>query len=252
MICYEKDICSWNDLNSFVAHVTGVCGDEPWFRGQPDFDYKLIPSVQRKEYTHKYSEQYMATNFMIETQRRDPDTPEVYNRAAWLALMQHYGLPTRLLDWSASPLVSLFFALDEKEPTDRDAALWALDAQRLNNRMGEGAYLFPMGYRTVEKYLRGAFDGRVEKSEKIIACCGMGTDLRMYVQQSNFTVHDTTHLALDEMIEAQDILWKARIPGEVKRTLMDELKLLGFHESTIYPDMQHIANEQRAKFAGRS
>lgn len=249
---YEKDICSWNDLISFVAYVTEVCGYEPWFRGQPKFDYKLTPSVRRKEYTSKVSEQYMATNFMIETQRLNPNTPDVYDSAAWLARMQHYGLPTRLLDWSSSPLVSLFFALDEKEPTEEDAALWALDAQRLNERMGEGPYLLPMGYNTVKKYLHGAFDGRVEKSEKIIACCGIGSDLRMYVQQSNFTVHDTTYLALDEMVEARDILWKIRIPGEVKRRLVHELKLLGFHESTIYPDMQHIANEQRAQFKGRS
>ena len=189
----------------------------------------------------------MATNFMIERKRLAPNAPGVYEQASWLALMQHYGLPTRLLDWSASPLVAPYFALAKEH--DGDAALWALDAQRLNERMGEGPYLFPMEYDTIKKYLRGAFDIKEDhRSEKIIVCCGLGTDLRMYVQQSNFTVHDTTHLALNQLPEIQDILWKICIPNEAKNELLTELKLLGFHESTIFPDMQHIADEQCARF----
>jgi len=50
----------------------------------------------------------------------------------WIFLMQHYRAPTRLLDWSESPLVALYFALVDKLQEDSDGALWCMDPIALN------------------------------------------------------------------------------------------------------------------------
>jgi hypothetical protein len=56
----------------------------------------------------------------------------------WLCLMQHYELPTRLLDWTESPLVGLFFAVKDEKYESLDGRLFMLNAKRLN--LGSSAF----------------------------------------------------------------------------------------------------------------
>ena len=65
--------------------------------------------------------------------------PAQENYMEWFALMQHHGAPTRLLDWTHSFFVALYFAIAELE-NDQDGELWALDTKYLNRRIGK---LFP-------------------------------------------------------------------------------------------------------------
>lgn len=241
-------VSDWHEFISVLANLSHNCGHRLWFRGQRDYDWKLLPSIRRDVYNRPGVEQYMATNFMVETRRRMQNTPNAYERASWLELMQHYGLPTRLLDWSASPLIALYFALCKESATD--SALWVLDPQSLNSWMQMGPYLYPMDYKTMEPFWNGAFDENKDiRSEKIVACTGIGHDLRMYVQQSSFTVHDTEKQSLDELLGTVDFLWKIRIPRERRTFFLDTLQIMGIHKSTIFPDMEHIAEEQRTRFA---
>ena len=71
-------------------------------------------------------------------------------------------------------------------------------------------------------------------------------NLRMYVQQSDFTIHSTTE-RLDQILkldESCDYFYKICIPQKIRKKLLVQLDAMGFHESSIYPDMEHIAKEQ--------
>ena len=157
---------------------------------------------------------------------------------------------TRLLDWSESPLVALYFALSSQE--DKDAAVWALNPMKLNKKVEYGAYVPPINYKSLEGDLEGAFSDKGDESiklpQRIVACHGVGNDLRMYVQQSDFTIHSSAEklnriLAVDDTC---DYFYKIRIPKDFCKILLNQLDALGFHESTIYPDMEHIAREQKS------
>lgn len=242
-----------DNIGTYVDVITQIDAEQQyrmWFRGQSDYSWGLVPSVQRKDGMGKNYEQYISTNFMIHTMRLNPNAPQQYGRASWLTLMQHYGLPTRLLDWSESPLVALYFALSGDEDAKTDAAVWMLNPMKLNKKVGYGEYVPPISYDSLRGDLEGAFSDHdnddYELQNRIIACHGVGCDLRMYVQQSDFTIHSITE-RLDQILkldESCDYFYKICIPQKIRKKLLVQLDAMGFHESSIYPDMEHIAKEQ--------
>ena len=130
------------------------------------------------------------------------------------------------------------------------AAVWVLNPMELNKKVGYGEYVPPISYDSLSGDLEGAFSNQDnddnESQGKIIACHGVGCDLRMYVQQSDFTIHSTTE-RLDQILkldESCDYFYKIRIPRKIRKKLLVQLDAMGFHESSIYPDMEHIAKEQ--------
>jgi len=95
-----------------------------WFRGQSDHKHKLLPSIFRQGERHgvKFDEHKMFEEF----KRRYPDHSSSHKTTyEWLTLMQHYGLPTRLLDWSSNLLIGLYFCCVSNE--DLDGALYVFD-----------------------------------------------------------------------------------------------------------------------------
>ena len=72
------------------------------------------------------------------------------------------------------------------------------------------------------------------------------------VQQSDFTIHSTSE-HLDKILmsdESCDYFYKIRIPQQIRKQLLVQLDAIGFHESSIYPDMEHIAREEANMYFG--
>src|ERR1700692_2574243 len=100
-----------------------------WFRGQADASWSLVPGLYRGGISYTL-EREMTRDFALYAAPflSAQSTNTALER---LFVMQHYGLPTRLLDWTESHLVALFFAVvDHTSP--KDAAVFALDPWRLN------------------------------------------------------------------------------------------------------------------------
>lgn len=113
-----------------------------WFRGQFSSNDPLTPAIFRKSENVNNGEKagaiYDEASLFYEFQFKLPEFKKQYvSTLDWLCFMQHYGLPTRLLDWSENVLVALWFAVNpysqtKAKDTEGDGALFVLNSIRLN------------------------------------------------------------------------------------------------------------------------
>jgi hypothetical protein len=111
-------------------HASGV-EERIYFRGQDKFLWGLLPTVFRED-NYKYeSSRYI--EFTYQARTRYPNCPDDHDFVSWLFLMRHFGMPTRLLDWTQSPLVALFFAVENPNYQKFDGSLFSLATNTLLN-----------------------------------------------------------------------------------------------------------------------
>jgi hypothetical protein len=112
------------------------------FRGHKSVDYRLQPSIEREAEGKPTSWAALESMVLGEFQAKArlhmdvADLPRTDEKLSWLALMQHYGIPSRLLDFSYSPYIGLYFALRNRTLSERgsSAQVWAIDVDAIQER----------------------------------------------------------------------------------------------------------------------
>jgi hypothetical protein len=144
----------------------------------------------------------------------------------WLVLAQHFGLPTRMLDWTENPLVALYFSLRDRQEISNDGMLYA--------------------YRHGEEGIDIESTADPFAIQQIELIRPPHLDQRVIAQQSVFTVEppligkggrDKSHLKY----------WYVSVKHKGK--IREELATLGVTESTLFPGLQSVAAEIKEKLA---
>lgn len=208
------------------------------FRGVRDANYDLIPSLFRIDITNtltnwKDLEKYMLRIFKRESIPFLEIIPQ--DELELITLAQHYGLPTRLLDWSTNPLIALFFAL---ECFDRniDSAVWCYGVFSTHNCHPEST--------RIDRRLD------IERGvDKIVFPNHISQ--RIANQSGCFTLHNLPE-GREKFIPfgKQDydfgIFDKLIIKKEYQKDIMQQLFDLGYHYGLIYPGLDGLS--KRIKF----
>ena len=178
------------------------------------------------------------------------------NEFELLFLMQHHGLPTRLLDWTENPYVALFFALEtarsEEVGKESDSAVWVLDPaalnkQSLSNHSGTDRVL------AADDELLNAYEPKLpfKNSAKLpIGIFGVHNSQRIVAQRGVFVLFGTSTrpMNLEPLISEPDTLIKLVLAGSVKKELFAALFNMGFTDSVVYPDLDGLAREIRYRY----
>ncbi len=241
-IMITQEIRTLDELLQFVNNLYQKHGVRLWYRGEENASLTLIPSIQRSK-KRLACERYITNDFYTRARQITDNPPSKHNYAGWVSLMQHYGLPTRMLDWSQSPLIAVFFATETyKNLPDTDACVWVLAPGLLNEKEGFGNCIYPIDADTTQEMLLPAFKHAHHNPElvnRILACSSTENNLRMYSQHSNFTVHNSLE-RLEDICD-ENMLYKIIIPHERKEYFFGSLRALGITESFVYPDLDHIS-----------
>jgi hypothetical protein len=141
-----------------------------------------------------YVEFQLATTF----RNRAPAFGQVPARGEidkWLFLMQHTGIPTRLLDWTESALVALFFSVCKQ--SDHDGVVWMLDPLKLNEISGLKRFANTWTEPVVD-YFKVPFGTANAPSDHPVAAQSTFVHPRMSAQKSCFTIHGSRNDSFEE------------------------------------------------------
>lgn len=257
---------SINSFQDFVAKVDQVAPGaltSLWFRGVGNASYQLTPSIHRHAQVTTTDSLFEMENKLL-TRYKERSVPYLSSqfRDNWelLFLMQHYSVPTRLLDWTENPLIALFFALSsaKKDSTGKfvnDAAVWTLSAAKWNqtvflHQSYSGAALSPSDTMVNQSYAIGS-DARLI-NEMPVAILGIHNSPRIVAQRGSFTLFGKSLSPMEDIyanhIFPKDTLSKILIPAALIGELLAKLVWMGISDSVIYPDLEGLAKETKRQF----
>jgi len=242
---------AWNEQ---LARFRSSCA----FRGLSDASYRLDTTLIRLGGAFDRLEQHLLRNFKKYAHRNVVARDSYWH---WLSLAQHHGLPTRLLDWTHSPLIAAHFATVSTEKCDIDGAIWRIDYEQTHK-------LLPPKIRD-ELQKEGANTFTTDMLNHVVSSLGEldlmsnhpflsffqlpSMDYTIANQYALFSVISNANLGLDIWIkEHPELCSKVVIPAELKWEIRDKLDQCNVTERVLFPGLEGLSQWLRRHYSPKS
>lgn len=219
------------------------CQGNMWLRGHSNIgesgfhtDYKLESSLFRlsdnldsiKALENSYLYEFMTKGFSIHQNKDEWDL---------LYLMQHHGTPTRLLDWSSSLSIALYFASRNWDPDKNTPCIWLLNPAKLNMSL-KNSHNLVLPHGDYFSYVKGDLSSQ--------AIAPFYNSPRLIAQHGQFTLQGNTSLDLEEELKSKldnynEILLKVELRKELYRDVKSYLHMNGINDYTVFPDLDGLS-----------
>ena len=210
-----------------------------WYRGQEKSRWDLSPTISRCGGIT--AEAPLITRFKQNALSLLPERPS--NEWEWLFVMRHYGVPTRLMDWTENPLVALYFAASQAPKSE--GVVWNLlpiDLNKLANIAPQHPSEIPGfgDYPILDNYLPSRLASESTSNLLPAAAIAPRNTRRMQAQQGVFTI---THRGQTDIgkIGNLDHIWKILIPASSKQRIVSELNAFNVNRLSLFPELDHVA-----------
>ncbi len=249
------------------------------FRGQGKASWPLAPSIERRKPTRSFrvTESDLLYDFKRHSRSVYSNLPEFGDVPSWLSLMRHHGVPTRLLDWTNSAYIALFFAcsdlaskqnpVGEINPGDSYASVWALDgvalsaafqakASELTHTPADGWDLSnPEHFKLLAWYL---FDRQNEADGLVAEVLPRSSNERMSFQQGTFLATCNHNISFESSLRLMmtcsiahaqateqahnEKPWVRQFafPLELREEILKHLYDVNVHALTLFPDLDGL------------
>ncbi len=254
----ECEINSVEDLISFL----NLLPNHFIYRGHADAAWPLQSSLERiigskwsSEEAKKF-EEYSISQFKSKFHLYDHENIQPNSKLAWLSIMQHYGVPTRLLDFTESPYVALYFALEAYTPqTHNDLAIFALDYSTVMDRsiqhINSKDSTFKETRTSIVEKQDEIFDNVVDQSAYDIAWIAEPKQLnaRLDRQAGSFLLSGNRGLRIQEVLDSKlyiDVkIHKIRVSQSLYTNIFTLLRKMNITSKSLYGDLDGLARSIR-------
>lgn len=239
---------SWNpELGRFRSRYA--------FRGLSDARYPLQTTLIRLGGKFEDLERHLLRNFRKYALRNVVQHDSVWH---WLSVAQHYGLPSRLLDWTYSPLVAMHFATANIEKFDIDGVIWAVNYVHAHRLLPE-RLRFQLDQEGANVFTVDMLAAAVKSLEELSNLCRNdfvlfieppSMDDRIVNQFALFSVMSTSKDVLDDWMKDYPELWrKIIIPAELKWEIRDKLDQANITERVLFPGLDGLSRWLKRQYS---
>jgi hypothetical protein len=217
------------------------------FRGLSDARYPLNTALVRLGGPYARLETHLLRNFRKYAHREVGDGDSVWH---WLSVAQHHGLPTRLMDWTYSPLVAMHFATCNTARYDVDGVIWAVHYGRVHQLLPgalrdrlemEGSDVFTV--EMLSQVVQSLPDlGGLAEETFLLFLEPPSMDDRIVNQYALFSILSDCSVHLDDWLRAHDDLhYRIIIPAHLKWEIRDKLDQANVTERVLFPGLDGLS-----------
>jgi len=251
---------SWAELNEEIfkgawQEDIGRYRSPYAYRGVPDTTHDLKTSLVRLGGSFERLEGNLLRNFIKYAHRDATWDNSIWN---WLSLAQHHGLPTRLLDWTYSPLVALHFVTEDLEKFDCDGAIWCVDFIKTGEYLpdalrqslvDENAFVFHV--QLLSQFVSSLQElDDLSHDEFMIFLEPPSLDDRIVNQSALFSFMSSPTGALDEWLADKPDLYKRIIvSASLKWEVRDRLDQFNITERVLFPGLDGLGQWLKRQYS---
>jgi hypothetical protein len=218
------------------------------FRGLSDESYRLKTSLMRLGGNYAKMEKLLIRNFRKYAHRDVVPQDSIWN---WLSIAEHHGLPTRLLDWTFSPLIAVHFATCNPEKFNLNGAVWCVDFIKTHELLPKklksllkretalqfNAEMLGKAVKSLQEF------DKLSSSDFVVFFEPPSLDERIVNQYALFSIMSNPRALLDDWLKKHPALYrKIIIPTYLKWEIRDKLDKANINERMLFPGLDGLSS----------